>query len=144
MRFPILISPLWRPFLLPFGATAERSFAEIEDGQLHVRFGALFDQRFPLEQVEGAGQAHWPLWAGVGWRTSFRGTIGLIGTYVNIVEVRFKQPQRVRLVVPQRCRRLVLSLEDPRGFIAALSERPAPQPTAEGSPPPRTRRAKKA
>ena len=54
MRFPILISPLWRPFLLPFGATAERAFAEIEDGQLHVRFGALFDHRFPLDQVESA------------------------------------------------------------------------------------------
>ncbi len=52
-RFPILISPLWRPFLLPFGATPERAFAAIEDNQLHVRFGRLFDHRFPLKAVEG-------------------------------------------------------------------------------------------
>ncbi len=143
MRFPILISPFWRPFLLPLGATAERSFAEIEDGQLHVRFGVLFDHRFPLDQVESAEAAHWPLWAGVGWRTNFRGTIGLIGTYVNTVEVRFKQPQRVRLVAPFSCRRLCLSLADPSGFLAALRERPAPQPTVEGSPAPRPRRARK-
>ena len=47
-RFPIRISPLWRPVLLLFGATEGRSFAEIEDGELHVRFGFLFDHRFPL------------------------------------------------------------------------------------------------
>ncbi len=138
MRFPILISPLWRPLLLPFGATADRSFAEIEDGQLHVRFGLLFDHRFPLEQVEGASTAHWPIWAGIGWRTNFRGTVGLIGTYVNVVEVRLKQRQRVRLLLPLPCQRLYLSLAEPRAFIAALrpNEQPAPPPPR----PPRPRR----
>ena len=142
MRFPILISPLWRPLLLPFGATAERSFAEVEDGNLHVRFGFLFQHRFPLDQVEGASLAHWPLWAGIGWRMNFRGTVGLIGTYVNTVEVRFKEPQRVRLLVPVRCRRLYLSVDDPRGFIAALRPRPAAAAAAEAAaaPPRRPRR----
>ena len=142
MRFPILISPLWRPLLLPFGATADRSFAEIQDGHLHVRFGLLFQHRFPLDQVEGASLAHWPLWAGIGWRTNFRGTVGLVGTYVNTVEVRFKEPQRVRLLVPIRCRRLYLSVDDPRGFIAAL--RPPPAAAAEaGRPPPRPPRRRR-
>ena len=27
MRFPILVSPLWRPFLLPFGAMRDRLFS---------------------------------------------------------------------------------------------------------------------
>ncbi len=126
--FPILISPLWRPFLRPFGATADRSFAAIEDGELHVQFGRLFDHRFPLDQIEGLGITHWPLWAGIGWRTNFRGTLGLVGTYLNVVEVRFKQPQRVRLLLPLPCRRLVLSLEEPSSFVAALSKRLRPAP----------------
>ena len=120
-RFPILISPLWRPFLFPFGATPERAFAAIEDNHLHVRFGRLFDHRFPLKAVEGVAPSHWPVWAGVGWRTNLRGTIGLVGSYVNIVEIRFKEPQRVRLLFPFTCKRLALSLEEPRDFIAALA-----------------------
>ena len=129
MRFPILISPLWRPLLLPGGGTPGRAFAEVEDGQLHVRMGWLFDHRFPLADVEAASPSHWPVWAGIGWRTSFRGTVGLIGTYVNIVEVRFKKPQRVRMFLPMTCRRLYLSLDEPRDFVAALRQAAEPKPS---------------
>ncbi len=52
---------------------------------LHVRFGWLFDHRFPLSEVEAASPSHWPLWGGIGWRTNFSGTVGLIGTYVRVV-----------------------------------------------------------
>jgi len=123
MRFPILISPFWRPLLLLFGATGGRSFAQIEDGELRVRFGFLFDHRFPLAQIETVIPSRWPLWAGIGWRTTFRGTVGLIGTYVNIVEIRFKERQRVRMVLPLSCRRLCLSMADPQAFVAALRGR---------------------
>ncbi len=131
MRFPILMSPLWRPFLLPFGGTSARSYVEIEDGVLHVRFGWLFDHRFPLSEVEAASPSHWPVWAGIGWRIRLQGGVGLIGTYVNIVEVRFKEPQRVRMPLPASCRRLYLSLEEPRDFIAALGRATASEAAAE-------------
>ena len=131
MRFPILMSPMWRPLLLPFGGTPERSYVEMEDGELHVRFGWLFDQRFPLSAIEGASPSHWSVWAGIGWRTNFRGSVGLIGTYVNIVEVRFREPQRVRMLLPFACRRLYVSLADPREFINALRDAVAPEPQRE-------------
>lgn len=124
-RFPILVSPFWRALLFPFGVTPERAFAAIDDGELRVSFGRLFDHRFPLEQVEVAVPARWPLWAGIGLRTDFRRTVAFVGAYVNTVEVRFKERQRVRMVVPLPCERLVLSLEDPEGFIAALEKRTA-------------------
>jgi hypothetical protein len=123
LRFPILISPLWRYLLLPFGATAERSFAALKDGELQVRFGRLFDHHFPLEEIESVSLGHWPVWAGVGWRANFRGTVGLIGTYVNVVEIQFKEPQRVRMLVPVRCERLYLSVEEPHEFISAVTKR---------------------
>jgi hypothetical protein len=150
-RFPILISPLWRPLLIPLGVTAERAFAEIKGDELHVQFGALIDYRFPLEQVEGVALSRWPLWAGIGPRANFRGTVGLVGTYVNVVEVRFKEPQRVRMIAPAPCKRLFLSIEEPHAFIAALERRHAPEAevkaeakaevtheaTAEGEPKPK-------
>lgn len=122
-RFPILVSPFWRALLFPFGVTPERAFAAIDDGELRVSFGRLFDHRFPLEAVETVTPSRWPLWAGIGLRTDFRRTVGLVGAYVNTVEVRFKERQRVRMVVPLPCERLVLSLEDPEAFIAALEKR---------------------
>ena len=131
MRFPILMSPLWRPLLLPFGGTSQRSYAELEDGVLHVRFGWLFDHRFPLDQVEAASPSHWPLLGGIGWRTNFRGTVGLIGTYVNVVEIRFKERQRLRMLLPTSCERLYISLQEPHDFIAALGEATAAEATAE-------------
>lgn len=147
MRFPILISPLWRLLLVPFGGIPGRSFAELENGQLHVRFGWLFDQRFPLAQVEAASPSYWPVWGGIGWRTNFRGTVGLIGTYVNIVEVRFRQAQCVRMLLPITCRRLYISLEEPRNFVAALqaaiTAEAAPSQEAKEAPS-RPRRRRKA
>ncbi len=147
MRFPILMSPLWRLLLLPFGGTPERSYVELEDGTLHVRFGWLFDHRFPLSQVEAASPSHWPLLGGIGWRTNFRGTVGLIGTYVNVVEIRFKERQRLRMLLPTSCERLYLSLQEPRDFINALREAtsidaPA-EPVAVGAPKRLRRRKKK-
>ncbi len=148
MRFPILLSPFWRPLLLPFGGTPKRSYVELEDGALHVRFGWLFDHRFPLSQVEAASPSHWPLLGGIGWRTNFRGTVGLIGTYVNVVEIRFKERQRLRMLLPTSCERLYLSLAEPRDFIAALGEATAAgtpaEPVAAGpTAPKRPRRRKK-
>lgn len=121
MRFNILVSPLWRPFLLLLGATTDRSYVEIEGGELIVRFG-WFRHSFSLSEVEGAAPSHWSILGGIGWRTNFRDTVGLIGTYVNIVEVRFRQPQQVRMLLPVKCQRLYLSIEEPRDFIAALGE----------------------
>lgn len=122
-RFPILVSPLWRYPLRVFGVTEETAFAEVDGAKLHVRFGR-FDYEFPLDMVEEVRPAAWPVWAGIGPRY-WRGTVGLIGTYVNTVEVLFKEPQEIRVLVPLRCERLYLSAEEPGEFIAAVTKRRA-------------------
>lgn len=119
-KFPMALSPVWRPMLWPIGVTEQSAFAELSGESFDVRFGRFFDYHFPLEEVEKVTLGRWPVWAGVGARTNFRGTVGLIGTYVNVVEVVFKTPQRIRMVVPVRCKRLFFSVEDPHAFIAAF------------------------
>jgi len=122
-RFPVLIRGRWWPLLIPFGVTQERAFVQVGERELRVCFGPLFDYRFPLEAVETVAPSRWPLWAGIGPRVDFRGTVAFVGAYENTVEVRFKERQRVRMVVPLPCERLFLSLEDPEAFIAALEKR---------------------
>jgi len=120
-RFPLLMKSRWMPLLVPFGVTQARAFAQVGERELRVCFGPLFEYRFPLEAVETVAPARWPWWAGIGPRVDFRGTVAFISAYENTVEVRFKERQRVRMVVPVPCDRLFLSLEDPEAFVAALT-----------------------
>jgi len=122
-RFPVLIRGRWWPLLIPFGVTQERAFVQVGERELRVCFGPLFDYRFPLGAVETVAPARWPFWAGIGPRVDFRGAVGFVGAYENVVEVCFKERQRVRMIVPVPCDRIFLSLEDPQGFVAALEKR---------------------
>lgn len=107
-----------------FGITREQAYTEISaDAELHVEFGPVFDEWFRLEDIEEAVPAVWPLWAGIGPRTNFRGAVGIVGTYANVVMVRFKRSQVVRLLMVRvTCDRLYISLQDPRGFISAIGQ----------------------
>jgi len=118
-QFAMAISPIWRPALLGMGVTPSRSFVEVGDEDLNVSFGP-FQYKFPIEAIEEAAISQWPVWAGVGARTNFRGTVGLIGTYVNVVKVTFKAPQQMRLLLKTSCRNLYFSLEEPHAFMAAV------------------------
>lgn len=118
-RFEILLSPAWRPFLRIVGVRPETAFVEIAKGKLHVKYGRL-EQSFPLEAVDSAEAAEWPIWAGIGPRY-VPGTVGLVGTYVNTVLVRFAEPQRWLFMFRLPFKRLFLSMKDPEGFIAALT-----------------------
>ena len=120
-RFALAISPLWRPALFLVGVTPKRSFIEIGEEDLQVSFGGL-EYHFPLDAVEDVTLSRWPLWAGIGARTNFRGAVGLVGTYVNVVKITFAKPQQLRLLVRTNCKELFLSVEEPHAFIAALKK----------------------
>jgi hypothetical protein len=119
-RFPIGRSPLWRPLLLLFGATACRSYVELAEGRLTARFGWLFRHSFPLSDIEGAARRSWPLLGGIGWRSNLVGVIGLIGSRAGVVEVRFRQRRWLWMLLPLPCNRLAVSLDDPEAFLEAL------------------------
>lgn len=125
MRFAIRIDPVWRPLLLLGGATRENSYVEVTEERVTFAFGLLFLRTFPRSEVAGVESRHWPLLMGIGWRSDLRGTIGLIGSYEGVVEVRLAHRSRAWLVFP--CDRICVSLEDPNGFMGALSKGPAPE-----------------
>lgn len=125
-RFGMPATALSQVFLIPFGVSSRRAYAQIHDGKLHVRFGPMFDEQIALENIEEAEAARWPRWAGVGPRTNFRGTVGLIASYGATVKLTFKEPIDVHLfVVPVKCRFLYISLEDPGEFLQAIGKAPA-------------------
>lgn len=128
-RFPIHIDARWRPLLLVGGATRANSYVQVDDENVTFRFGGLFSRKVPRDEIASAAVMRWPLWMGIGWRSNLRGTIGLIGSYHGVVEVRLKKAGRAWKVFP--CNRIAVSLEDPQGFIAALDQRDATAKPAE-------------
>ncbi len=125
------LSPAWRPLFLLFGARQSNSFAELGDGVLRLRFGLLFDERFPTADVIGVVQRPWPWWRGIGWRTDFRGHVSLIGGYGRVSEVRLRNKRRVSGLLPLSgrwlsCDRISISLQDPAAFQVALQSRISP------------------
>lgn len=109
----------WRPLLTVLGGTHHRSYVEVERDTVTFRFGA-FEARIPRADVSGASRAHWPLLDGIGWRIG-PGTVGLIGSLQNVVEVRLQQPHRMSVfLIPVKARRVFVSLEDPQAFLTDL------------------------
>jgi hypothetical protein len=121
------IDPIWRPLMLTGGATRGRSYVEVTDKFVSFHFGFWSRQTVDRDEVVSAAPRQWPVWYGVGWRSNLRGVIGLIGSYQGVVEVCLKNRVRAWGVFP--CDRIAVSLEDPDGFIAALSGASPAKPT---------------
>ena len=121
-RFYMQLSPFWTPLLALFGARPSRSFAEIDGNTIRLKFG-FFDHTFPCNDVESVEERKWPLPYGLGWRIAGAGRIGLIGSYKNVVEIKFRTEHRVSMLVLRlHCDRLAISLKEPQQFIAHLDK----------------------
>jgi hypothetical protein len=119
-RFMMRLDPAWRPLFWPFGAAQPSSFVEVEEAKVRFKFGYLFDRSVQREEIESAYRRDWPWWMGIGWRSNLRGVIGLIGSTRGVVEVQLRGKTRSWGVFP--CDRIAVSVQDPDGFIAALSQ----------------------
>ncbi len=122
MRFPIRRDPLWAPLLALFGATPDRSYVELASDRLVARFGWFFHRSFNLTDIEGGGRRSWPWLYGVGWKGNITSVVGLIGSYQNVVELRFKRRRWIWMILPVSFKRLAVSLEDPEAFLEALAK----------------------
>jgi hypothetical protein len=125
MRFPIKITKnlLVGPFMRVFGAGPSVSYVDLEVDAFEVRMGPWFKERFPLAEVSALAPSEWPWWGGLGVKTAPRKGIGVVGSSEGVVNVQFKTPQPVRLLmVPVKCAQLWMSFEDPDGFLRAMSD----------------------
>jgi hypothetical protein len=108
------------PLLVLFTATASRSWVELGDQGLRVRFG-WHETNVPYAAITGGRRAHWPWYAGLGWRSNLRSILGLIGSYSGVVEITLDPRQQVRLLgIPFRVRELYFSLEEADQFLRDL------------------------
>lgn len=124
MRFEIIRAPAARPLLALFGATAQRSFVDVDDASVRLRFGA-FDETVARMEIVSAESVRWPLLAGVGWRLVSDG-VGLIGTLKNVVGLRLRSRRTVKLfpLFSVGAQTLYVSVDRPDELIALLAPPP--------------------
>ncbi|MFH0902198.1 MAG: hypothetical protein V2A73_16320 [Pseudomonadota bacterium] len=116
---------IWKPLLVLFGASRERSWVSVTASTTTIRFG-LFELTLAHDELESAKPVSWPLLGGLGWRTDFCGSVVLVGSRQGVVEIRLRNPRRIKLLgLPVTARRIFVSLEDDQAFLADL-RLPAP------------------
>ncbi|HUG15386.1 MAG TPA: hypothetical protein VMM78_10240 [Thermomicrobiales bacterium] len=120
-RIPIKRVTWAIPVLALFGATASRSYIQIDPDTVTVRFG-WYRIVIPREHIASADVDTWPWFGGYGWRTDFRRKLGLIGALDPIVRIHLAEPRRARLLgIPIRYQELYVSVDSPGALLAALS-----------------------
>jgi hypothetical protein len=122
-RYQMRVDPVWRPFVLVGGATKRTSYVEVTPEAVTFHFGYLFNHTEPRAEITAVKKRGWPWWAGIGWRTNMRGTVGMIGSYNGVVEVSFIGDSKAWGLLPLNS--IAVSLEDPDGFLTELSQPPA-------------------
>lgn len=126
-RFDIKIDPFWSVPLLLIGATQSRSWAEIGDDEIVVKFG-IGEVRLPLAQVASVEPHRWPLLYGIGHRIGYGG-MAFVGSTEGVVKIELKKPVPMDILfgIMKRFPRFFVSLQDPQGFASAVHERVAKQ-----------------
>jgi hypothetical protein len=121
-RFPIRFTGLSHAMRL-LGLTPGNSWVEVGDGRLRVRMGWAFRADVPLESVRGPRLDDRRVW---GWGVhGWAGRWLVNGSSSGIVCIDL-EPQGFAKLGPVlvTLRELRVSVEDPRGFLAALAIRP--------------------
>jgi hypothetical protein len=93
-----------RVLILPLLWT--RPYAEVDTTHVRVRFGWLGRADVPLGRIVEARAFSWPWWGGIGVRLGSEG---------------LEAPVRVRMPVGWSARRVLVSVEDVEGFLAAVA-----------------------
>jgi hypothetical protein len=94
--------------------------------EVEVRMGWAFEARIPRSEIIAVARATAPAGFGgmlVGWgvHTTMGGTWYVNGSHRNLVGIELAHRVRSRAtLVPVRVSRLIVSVEDPDGLIAAL------------------------
>lgn len=110
------------PLIAAFGGTRDKSYVEVGESAVTFKFGR-FEERIPLDMVDGAKPTRWPTWGGIGWRILPGRVLGLVGALDGTVEVALNTTVKSRIMVfPVTFEKVVVSLEDPDGFLQDLRD----------------------
>ena len=122
-RFPLRYSRFNAVLMGLLGMGRRRSWVDVEPDVVRIRMGVAFRTSIPRPSIVEAGRERRYVWWGYGVHWLGVGGRWLVnGSGRGIVKIRIDPPARARVLgVPLRLGEVWVSLEDPDGFLAALS-----------------------
>jgi hypothetical protein len=121
----------WLRLLFTAGGHGPRVSGVVVDGEgIHAQSGWVFRVDVPRDAIAHAGRRSNPWWSMGGVQTNMRGAWSIGSAYRNIVAIDLGVPVTGRLFshFAITVRRLIVCLEDPDGFLAALEVAYGQQP----------------
>lgn len=125
MRFPIKISPVWRPLFTVFGFATSASYIDIDDEAVTFHFGTA-NETVPLHNVKCVVQRSWPLFFGLGPKLGPDGGVAYVGSTDGVLQIWFKEPVAMNiwgLFGHSTATCVTVSVEDPQGFKDAIEKK---------------------
>jgi len=123
-RFPISFGTFNAAFMGALGMSPRRSYVELDGDTVRARMGWAFRADIHRRAIVSVAKRDGYVWWAYGVHGG-RGRWIVNGSGHNIVMVRIDPPARAHVLgVPIKLRELWVSLEDPDGFVAAISPSP--------------------
>ena len=104
--------------------------AEIADGVVRLRYGALGGFEVPVDTVDRLSTMRWPWWSGLGVRLGVR-LVSFVGRPGQIALLELDAPINVRAPIRWKTPRIAVGVEDVDGFLRAIAHERA-RVAAEG------------
>ncbi|MFQ5595819.1 MAG: hypothetical protein ACE5HA_16860 [Anaerolineae bacterium] len=120
--FPIRLDAIWRIPLLLITVTPQRAYVALDDQAITFRFGWL-EERIELTEIESVEPMRWRIIYGIGTRIAPGRTLGLVGSWKDVVAIRLRTPRTIKVPFKMDFRRIAASMEEPEVFIEALQAR---------------------
>ncbi|MEN9253149.1 MAG: hypothetical protein Q6L58_12005, partial [Thermostichales cyanobacterium BF3_bins_165] len=104
------------------------AYVELGETELEVKEGNLFHHTFPLKALGRAERTTWQWYMGLGLHTDFQGLVAPITSTENLVLIPLLTPTEVFLPLlgplglQVTCRRLIVSLVEPDGFLTVFNQ----------------------
>ena len=117
MRFPFRKTRLTR-LLWPMvrGTVA----AEVGDGNISVSMGWIGGAQIPISNVARLSTMRWPWWGGLGVRLG-RSMAAFTTASGQVAVIELVEPIRVRAPLKWSAQRIIMSVDDVEGFLAAVA-----------------------
>ena len=123
MSYLFQMEPWMLPLLLPFGAKQENSFVAIEDDQLHIKMGKLFDEKIDIKSISDVSLSKWSILGGLGHRVGLKQDMAVLASTKNVIKIHFEDPQALKALGPVylKINDFYLALQSPEDFISEIN-----------------------
>lgn len=128
--FAIRRDRLWKVPLTVIGANESNSRVVVGPSHIDLEFGA-YKSVVKVDNIESVEITDWPWYNGVGIRVGADETLGLVGSRDGVVLLTLREAEVSFLGA--RCRKVVISLEEPGAFIDAVEALVADRAPAQES-----------